>query len=228
MLPSGGWIAPGWSVSAEMGAYAALPLLILCIKRVPSGRVSFPLVWLVLGIFLCVLAAAGVHDLNVSVRGGLLRLAFEFTAGGLAYHAWRGGLRVPVRSATIAILVLMLAALTLPYPQANFLMLPPFVLTIMLAAQGSGLIVRALTSAPMMFVGRISYSLYLIHWPVLMFWRSASGLPRTLGGFAADAAMVPATLALATILYHAVEAPSHVCARRLSGTSESKFRAVST
>lgn len=214
-FPGGGWNGPGWSVSAEMGAYAALPLLLLGLRCISSGRLAFLLAGAVLLAFIAILTLAGVHDLNVSVRGGLLRLACEFTAGGLLCTAWRGGVRLPVGSATAAVAICLAVALGVHRAECTFLMLPAFALTLLLAAQNEGFLVRALTSPPMLFLGRISYSLYLVHWPVLMFWSYATGLPHSALGFLADATMVPTTVALATVLHLLVEAPSHRWARAL-------------
>lgn len=50
-----------------------------------------------------------------------------------------------------------------------------------LGAQGTWL-QRALSFAPMVWIGRLSYSLYLWHWPVLAYWRYLYGQPGALEG----------------------------------------------
>lgn len=42
---------------------------------------------------------------------------------------------------------------------------------------GSTSVFTFLSTAPMRFLGRISYSLYLWHWPILVFWRYSKGEP---------------------------------------------------
>ncbi|HXO66240.1 MAG TPA: acyltransferase family protein [Steroidobacteraceae bacterium] len=61
-----------------------------------------------------------------------------------------------------------------------------------------------LGSAPLVFVGRLSYSLYLWHWPMFAFARAFCGpeLPATLIG-----GLIAATFAAALISYHWVEVP---------------------
>lgn len=70
---------------------------------------------------------------------------------------------------------------------------------------GSGSIVgQLLAVAPLRWVGLISYSAYLWHWPLLAFWRLRGGGDVTV---ASGAVIFAATLALATLTYHFVERP---------------------
>jgi peptidoglycan/LPS O-acetylase OafA/YrhL len=59
------------------------------------------------------------------------------------------------------------------------------VLGLLHGASAKALLVRALTLAPIQWLGRISYSLYLWHWPVFVFFRWTCGLDTPLAQFAA-------------------------------------------
>jgi hypothetical protein len=66
-----------------------------------------------------------------------------------------------------------------------------------------GWVYRWFASAPMRFVGRISYSLYLVHWPVIVLLQARFGeLPPVLTVTAASGALV-----LAAALHYAIEQP---------------------
>jgi peptidoglycan/LPS O-acetylase OafA/YrhL len=73
---------------------------------------------------------------------------------------------------------------------------------------------RILALMPFRFIGRISYSLYLWHWPIIVFagalYPAASRKPET------RAALFIITIAVATISYYAIERPF----RRLSFTGK--------
>src|SRR5262249_14839697 len=75
---------------------------------------------------------------------------------------------------------------------------------LLLAGTSGSAISRVLGAAPMAYVGRISYSLYLVHWPLNVFarrwWAEEFTLPWRLGMFAAS-------FLLAAVLYRWVENP---------------------
>ena len=62
---------------------------------------------------------------------------------------------------------------------------------------------RLLQSAPVVYVGKLSYSLYLWHWPVLVFLRWTTGLEQ----LAVQLAYPLIVMALAAASYHWVETP---------------------
>src|SRR5262249_30904039 len=63
---------------------------------------------------------------------------------------------------------------------------------------------RLLSNAPMVFVGEISYSLYLVHWPIIVFCKynriDSLSLPD-------EWAICAAAVVLATLMYRFVETP---------------------
>jgi peptidoglycan/LPS O-acetylase OafA/YrhL len=75
---------------------------------------------------------------------------------------------------------------------------------------GGGLLARGLSAAPAVFVGRLSYSLYLWHWAALMladyFW------PRFAAMWVVTAMILSASLALAS--YFGIERPMLAIRRR--------------
>ncbi len=73
------------------------------------------------------------------------------------------------------------------------------------AAGGSGVVARLLARRPVVRLGSIAYSLYLWHWPLLIFvlaWRYESR-----AGFAEGAAVIAVSLVLATLTEKYIETP---------------------
>ena len=205
------WNAPTWSLSAELAAYIALPLVVLLVRR--SGRWNAVLAVLCPAALIAVFVLHGEHNTGVTYRGAPLRVAAEFTSGAAIFGAWQRGLRLPVRMATWTVVILLAFAAFAPVPDAPFVALPALMLLVWLGAMGEGIIARLLMSAPFQAAGRISYSLYLLHWPVFIFWRHFSGFSRAPGW--ANMLMLCATVAASAYLHNAVEAPSHRLAQHM-------------
>lgn len=217
-VPHGSWIAPAWSVSAEMGAYVTLPILLSMIRRIQSGTTALYLGAASLLALVALLLATGAHTPNVIVKGGLIRLACEFSTGALVYQAWHLSIRVPIGVGTAVISAFFLAAVVIPIPEATFLSLPAFTLLLLIGAQGEGAACNLLNSRVVQFLGRISYSLYLIHWPILVLWKHFHFIRKAefIGPWlVSNALLICVTLLLAGTLHRFVELPSHRWARNV-------------
>jgi hypothetical protein len=104
--------------------------------------------------------------------GGLLALgAVPMTLGPLARNAL-----ALLGLALISLSVLLINA-DLPFP--GLLAIPPClgaVLVILAGRDGDSLVARVLSLKPIVFIGLISYSLYLWHWPITVFQKNYSFL----------------------------------------------------
>jgi len=64
----------------------------------------------------------------------------------------------------------------------------------------AGLVTRVLQLPPLLYLGSLSYAIYLVHWPLLFVMQEQHGLSPLL--------YYPAVLAAAVITHHAVEVPA--------------------
>lgn len=93
--------------------------------------------------------------------------------------------------------------------------------TIILLSLNAGPLQRALLKAPVLFLGRTSYSLYLIHFPVLF---TVTGLFASQGSIILAIALmggIAISVGLAAALYHAVELPSQRLSRSVNKRNSS-------
>src|SRR5579862_7598334 len=209
-----------WSLAIEEQYYLCWPLVFIALTALARGsrrRLAVLIAVLAVASAIWMGIAAHLFGANRAYLGTDTR-AWELLLGGLAAVLWEPGVapdRVARRRWSVVAAVALVAAAT----GAAFASGPPawiwdggavaIASCVVLAIVGSvrapdGLVGRALSLAPMRWLGRISYSLYLWHWPVIVvFTTSATGLsgPALLGG------RLVAMTGAACVSYYAVERP---------------------
>ncbi len=198
-----------WSLAIEEQFYLFWPVLLAFVWRFARG-------------WLPVLAALGIASfaLNVHQTGEDPAAAYfspfgrfwELMAGaGLAYIAHRKGSLVPAAAAAplgmagIGLICFGLATITPDDPFPGWRALMPVAGCIALIAAGPTALpnARLLSLHPMVYLGLISYPLYMWHWPLLSFVRIVHP---DLSPMAAIGIVIIAA-GLAVLTYHLVERP---------------------
>ena len=207
------WNDPAWSISLEFLAYLLFPLLFPVLwRRGPVGKAGIGgLVLLALGWL-----AYRTGDYFNQWKGAyaILRCLPEFLSGTLLYSAYQGGVFAPVLAtdtALAAVMLLLGALLHLAAPDIGIIALFP--LLILTAVRNRGRFAPLLNSAPLLWLGDISYSLYLLHWFVLFVTTEAVRLLPgiDLAKLPLDtslllmAAMIAVSLLLATLSFRFIE-----------------------
>jgi len=205
-----------WSLAVEEQFYLIYPFLLVFLHRFGPGILTASLATVAIASF-----AYGVHRLETHPSACFFLLpsrGWELALGGLAYR-WPpiAGSRVRIRTALSFLGLACVSAAAIaytpetPYPGAAALM-PCVGTALLLHAGGSGTVVdRMLSLRGVVFVGLISYSLYLVHWPLLALLRNEYGrvLPTPV-----LAAAIVASFGLAAASWKLVETPF----RRLGAT----------
>ncbi len=207
-----------WSLSVEEQFYLFFPLLFLVIFKIARKRT--PLV--VAGLCLVSFVACAILTFRSPVWAFYMlpTRAWELLLG--CFLAVSSGPRMSAKSVrwvSVAGLALIFAGLAMIHEGPQFpgywALLPTlgtvFVLKSQSESQSDGPAVRLLSSAPLVLVGRMSYSLYLWHWPVfcLVDYRMylASGMERL-------AAKVILTVAGTLLSFYLIEAPARTFLNR--------------
>jgi peptidoglycan/LPS O-acetylase OafA/YrhL len=172
-----------WSLSVEEQFYLFWPLLLLMVSRAENKRIARILLLAALG--LTSLLFAGLLGLN-HPRATFFWMpwrAFEFMIG--AAVIWleaaappRGRLWPEILAASgLAMIIVPFLAYAdrtpFPFPGA---LLPCVGGALLIWAGASSRTAGVWTNRPMIWSGRISYSLYLVHWPLIIYynyWRFA-------------------------------------------------------
>jgi peptidoglycan/LPS O-acetylase OafA/YrhL len=200
-----------WSLGVEEQFYAVIPLLMVLLVRIRRALLMPAVLTACALSFLFASSQLGRHPLFVfymlparawELGVGVALAVFELNgkrhllSGPLAQVSSLAGMALTL------VPVFLLSSIT-PFPGAAVL---PSILgaALVLAAPASWINKRFLSMAPLVFVGRVSYSLYLWHWPLLAFARIFYGdkLPLTISTIAVTAAFAAAVLS-----YFLIEQP---------------------
>jgi peptidoglycan/LPS O-acetylase OafA/YrhL len=158
------WVA--WTLSAEILAYMLFPLLAFMMLRLQSERLSL---WLAAGMLLAlggIMGVSGGIDRISIDRGGLVRMAFEFPAGMFLCRYVRLSRRRDSRRLGVAGLLLL--CLCLMIPACKPLIYTAFGLLILALATPGDRLKPVMESRAVLWLGNISFSLYLTHYIILM------------------------------------------------------------
>ena len=166
-----GWNTPAWSLSCEMFFYALFPLSALLVRRTNWRNVIA-----VAACAVCltrVMWAVGVSDgikplvhLADFIMGVAAAWAFDLlTREGCPPAGWK--LYVPGLAG--AALIIAFPALLPEFIDQNSALRPLNAVLLIGLAIGGGLVARALSTRLVVYLGKSSYAMYILHVPV-MWW----------------------------------------------------------
>ena len=201
-----------WSLGVEEQFYMLWPVLLALALRGlrPTNVVAASTVLALLSFALAVQwfprDASFVYYMLPTRMGELLLGALLGIA--MAGTSWRPGPKLARAAAWFGTLLVVssLAAIDRHQPFPGWLALPPTMgaALLILAGEGGSHPLTGLSSPPMVWLGKVSYSAYLWHWPIFAFFRYGWGEP----GWAACLAIMSATLLLAWLSWRFVEQPT--------------------
>ncbi|WP_424348240.1 acyltransferase family protein [Kocuria sp. CH-021] len=218
-----------WSLGIEEQFYLIWPLVLLLLFRVLKSerRIFWAVGGFVVASFLLCLVSMSVSQpwafFSLPTR------AWELGVGALVAFVMRSHTDQLASSFSGVFAWLGLAGLvvvavtydsTTPFP--SYFAAAPVLATALVIVGGVGRIgpARLLSARPMQFIGLISYSLYLVHWPLLVVPQAAVGTNNPLP-LSATLGLATLSVPLAYLLYRLVEDPARK-AKSLIGTGPHK------
>ncbi len=210
-----------WSLSVEEQFYVLLPVALMLLRGRSRRTLALALALFAAASFALSLVLVAYRPMDAFYL--VLPRAWELLAGCLLAVC-----NVPaidrrwLREAAAALGVAMIAVAVFDYTRATAFpgaaaLLPCAGALLLIHAgkvakgsDGATLVGRVLSASPSVYVGRISYSLYLWHWPIIVFVGQAAlvrGLDSGELGARAKILILVASFAAAILSYHLVEQP---------------------
>jgi peptidoglycan/LPS O-acetylase OafA/YrhL len=203
-----------WSLAVEEQFYIVLPLFLVAVRRLLPGRLKAA-IWTVTAVTFA-LAALWVRRDPAAVFFFAPLRSWELLFGTILSQRYVPAIDGKIQrdlAALAGLLLILVPSLRYTHetPFPGLAALPPCLGAALLIAAGetgSSLVGRMLASRPFVFVGLISYSLYLWHWPILVFQNTSYILiAATPGTKEVKIAVFVASMVVATLSWRFVETP---------------------
>ncbi|HEX7883630.1 MAG TPA: acyltransferase [Afipia sp.] len=220
------WNVPSWSISAEWFAYLCFPLVAFGLGRIRDPRMLLVIAVISLGAAALIFSMAGWGLSGAWIApSALVRISGSFVCGAALcrYAVMHRALERKSILTDAAAMATLAAFLVLPsFGMPDFALIALLAVFIATLAMSRGITARLFSLAPMVWLGEISYSLYMVHFPVLRALGIVFKLERVaamgpVAAIAIYAFAIGVCVAAAAVLYYAVERPLRVRLRNAVG-----------
>lgn len=201
-----------WSLAVEEQFYIAWPVVLLLAMRLSGGSRK-----VVAGVLVAIIAASFAMSVGILAHGDpkiafymIHSRAWELALGGLLVFLPRIPGRLPGEVLGVAGLALVIGSFFLldaesVFPGANAAYPVVGAALLVWPRERRTWVANLLSLPPLVFIGKISFSLYLVHWPLLVLYR-LYGVGEMPGTRAALVLML-ASVVLAVVSWRFVEQP---------------------
>ena len=216
------WNEPAWSISVEFLIYCIFPFLLFALlKTKPKTDWIIYLVTLMMLLALIKVTKGSLESI-IGIPS-IARCGLECVMGIITYKAYRWGRHQPnlnFKFLQIGSTLLVIGLMHKWNPSRvmlDWVTLPAFSLLIFSFSNSTnGFISKIVNSRPLLYLGTISYSIYMVHWCLIQFletfWLYKFQVPFGIG-FDSNSRLLalglftPISLVAAAFTYHFVEVP---------------------
>ncbi|MEH2391353.1 MAG: acyltransferase [Nostoc sp.] len=165
------WNEPAWSISVEFVIYCIFPFLLLFLLRNSEINDSIIYIYTLFSILLLIAFTRGNLDSIIGIPS-IARCALECVLGIITYKVYcRGNYKKYFNLNFLTIIAITWIILIMNYywhhlhSLHDWLILPAFSLLILaVSVNNNGVISKGLNFRLMLYLGTISYSIYMVHW----------------------------------------------------------------
>lgn len=173
------WNQPAWSISVEFVIYCIFPfILFLLLKTKPKTDAIIYLISSIL-MLLLIKFTSGTLSTIIGIPS-IARCGLECVMGIITYkvyrsHQYQKYLKLDFLAIVTAIVIAAIMHIWVDRPHGlyDWLTLPAFsILILALANNRNGLIFKLMNSSLLLYLGTISYSIYMVHWCLAEFLKT--------------------------------------------------------
>lgn len=176
------WNIVSWSIGAEWWTYVAAIIFLLALHQRRLQSVVPVMLFSFVGLIILVLLQSE-KNLDITFNYGFFRCLFEFVIGVGLYEIYRQRYAETLLAHDrVFLLLLILIAAILHWRIADLSIIPVFALLILAASYNRRQTHRILNLPVFTYLGKISYSIYLMHgiW-FMLFWFAFPAIKTQLG-----------------------------------------------
>ncbi|MBW2286550.1 MAG: acyltransferase [Deltaproteobacteria bacterium] len=213
------WNRPAWSISLEWFAYLLFPLFVMVLGPIRKWRSLLISIAVLFVVYYFARFEIGGFTRGNLGPGALMRVTFGFLLGFFLYGLYRQRFLEQVSWDTVCVVTMgLLAAMMLLNGagyKIGFSLNFPIGLLVFATACSSGFAARIFDNRVAFYLGEISYSIYMVHFPLLRFLThnfgdrfdavAASGNQPLLWAIALG--VFALLIAVSSFCYHVIEVP---------------------
>ncbi len=196
------FIGPAWSISLEWQFYLVAPLVIAALRHKPQWILA---ILATFAIFVNFKNAVTFGDNTwIFSHGAFLPINFHFFVFGIGTYLFLKKFQDRLTTSFVLVLAAALLVMKMNYPLAVWVLI--------MGSLRSDQLGRFFSWRPFIFLGKISYSTYLVHIVIIRALEIGIGLEKYGRGWDLfwflSATAIPATLAMSLIMFYCIERPA--------------------
>jgi peptidoglycan/LPS O-acetylase OafA/YrhL len=162
------WNMVSWSISAEFFMYLLFPFLLILFKKLKKPAHILTLSFLIFGLHNCFIYLSNLDNYGGMSLGGMFRVFFEFTLGMTLFLSREFVKNIfDQLSSRLCEILVILSLASVYFKSIWFFFVPSISLLIVHLSLLDSKTSQFLSRRVMVYLGEISFSLYMWHWLVI-------------------------------------------------------------
>jgi peptidoglycan/LPS O-acetylase OafA/YrhL len=171
--PHHSWNFPAWSVSAEWFAYLLFPLLTPFVAKLKTIKTNLGLLILCFGLLIVYAFLNHLPNLDWSYKHSLVRVTLEFLIGCGLFNIYKTVPAESIKAPLLSIIAVFGLGVSVCLAWHDSITVMFITLLLFALTYSQGIVSDFLSKKSLVYLGEISYSMYMVHCILIMFLEQA-------------------------------------------------------